>query len=110
MSDTQKLEDKETPFSVTSDSGLHDDVTRFLPDAQSVIQKALTSPLGCDEDSDHNCGEGSEWSEGSLEWDATSEKSQDDVIKEAVDTLKVYTLKIFFMSYHVFVRLSQKYP
>ena len=59
MSDTQKQEDKETPFSVTSDSGLHDDVTRFLPDAQSVIQKALTSPLGCDEVSDH-CGEGEE--------------------------------------------------
>ena len=96
MSDTQKLEDKEAPFSVTSESVLHDDVTRFLPDAQSVIQKALTSPLGCDEDSDH-CGEGEEdeGSEGSLEWDATSEKSQDDVIKEAVDTLKVYTLKIF---------------
>ena len=115
MSDTQKLEDKETPFSATSHSVLHDDVTRFLPDAQSVIQKALTSPLGCDEDSDHaeegqEEGGEDEGSEGSLEWEATSEKSQDDVIKEAVDTLKVYTLKIFFMSYHVFVRLSQKYP
>ena len=69
-----------------------DDVTVFLPDASAVIQRVLMSPLGDNVTSDVETDDSDGSSTASDEKSDEKSKTSDDVIKEAVETLKVHSL------------------